>query len=370
MPPADNKPAPGRRNLDTSSSFRLRMGAILLSVGVSVLLLALKFHTYRLTGSAAVLSDALESIINVVASGFATISIWMAAKPPDLDHPYGHGKIEYFSAGFEGALIIGASVGIFYTGVTHLINPQPLPNLGPGLAILGFATAINLLLGLFLIRVGRRTESLTLLADGKHILTDVYTSGGVLAGLAMVHWTGWLWLDGAIACLVGVNILITGGRLVRLSFSRLMHKSDPVLLDQIARALEHHRLPDWVDVHQLRAWRAGLMVHIDLHLVLPGDLTLSSAHKEAKRLERLLIDHYRGHAEVLVHMDPCASKECPICDRPSCDHRSQNQHTTPFWNRERLIRWSGSSNPEEDKSAAAHEQPGKTMDNGPGDKIK
>lgn len=338
MTAVDDPTAAKGQAIQSADHYRLRMAAILLSVAVSIVLLALKFYTYHLTGSSAVLSDALESIVNVVASGFATISIWMANKPPDLDHPYGHGKIEYFSAGFEGALIIGAAVGIFYTGVTHLLAPHPLPNLGLGMIILCVASVINLLLGLFLIRTGRRTDSITLMADGKHILTDVFTSAGVLIGLGLVHWTDWLWLDGAIACLVGINILFTGGRLVRHSFARLMHTSDPVLLDQIAHTLEEHRSPLWVDIHQLRAWRAGHQVHIDLHLVLPADLNLESAHGECKRLEQLLIDRYLGRAEVLVHMDPCDADECPICGRSKCSHRAHQQNTTTFWNRERLVR--------------------------------
>jgi cation diffusion facilitator family transporter len=328
-----------------TDDYRLRMKTILLSVAVSLLLLGLKLYTYQLTGSAAVLSDALESIVNVVASLFATLSIWMAAKPPDLDHPYGHGKIEYFSAGFEGALIIGAAVGIFYTGVTNLIDPRPLPNLGVGLVILCVATVINLLLGTLLIRVGRRTDSLTLIADGKHILTDVYTSIGVLVGLGLVHWTNWLRLDGVIACLVGVNILITGGKLVRQSFARLMLESDPALLEQIARLLERHRRPDWVDIHQLRAWRAGSLIHIDLHLVLPEQLSLDKAHREVKTLEALLVDKYRGNVDILVHMDPCAPEQCPVCSGPTCDQRSEAQKAKTLWDRDYLVRASAVPDP-------------------------
>ena len=166
---------------------------ILLSLAVSTALMAAKFLTYHLTLSSAVLSDALESIINVVAGAFAFLSVWMSAKPPDPEHPYGHGKIEYFSAGFEGALIIVAAVGIFYSGIQHLKHPRVLPNLEEGLIILIAATAVNLLLGICLMRVGRRTDSITLISDGKHILTDVYTSGGVLLGLVLVFWTGRLW---------------------------------------------------------------------------------------------------------------------------------------------------------------------------------
>jgi cation diffusion facilitator family transporter len=286
---------------------KLRMTTIAISLSVSVALMAVKFYTFHLTRSSAVLSDALESIINVVAAAFAVVSIWMAAQPPDADHPYGHGKIEYFSAGFEGALIIIAAIGIFKTGISHLLMPKPLDNLQTGLVILIAAAAINLLLGIGLVRVGKKTESLTLIADGRHVLTDVYTSVGVVAGLLLVQLTGWLWLDGGIACLVGVNILLTGTRLVRQSFSALMDASDPRLLDEISRLLEKHRRGVWIDIHQLRAWRSGNFVHIDLHLVLPRDYLLDDAHAQAKSLEKLLINHFEGNAGVLIHMDPCGT---------------------------------------------------------------
>ncbi|BBO66962.1 cation transporter [Desulfosarcina alkanivorans] len=321
---------PGGNNLKT------RMTAICVSLLVSVALMAAKFYTFHLTQSSAVLSDALESIINVVAAAFAVVSIWMAAQPPDADHPYGHGKIEYFSAGFEGALIIFAAIGIFKTGISHLLTPTPLANLNAGLAILAGAAVINLMLGVGLVRVGKRVQSLTLVADGRHVLTDVYTSGGVVLGLLLVQWTGWLWLDGGIACLVGIHILLTGTRLVRQSFSGLMDASDPELLDTISRLLETHRQPFWIDVHQLRAWRSGSFVHIDLHLVLPRDCLLDAAHGEAKALEQLLIRHFEGNAGVLVHMDPCDDAECPACRQHRCDLRTREPVAAPAWNRQTL----------------------------------
>ena len=317
---------------------RMRIRAILISFIVGTALMMLKFVTYEITHSSAVLSDALESIINVVASAFAGLSIWMAAKPPDPEHPYGHGKIEYFSAGFEGALIIFAAIGIFYTGIQHLRDPQPLPHLEQGILLLVGATLVNLLLGLFLVYRGQRTASLALVADGKHILTDVYTSAGVVIGLVLVYWTGWIWIDGTVACLVGLNILITGGRLVYQSYTRLMDASDPQLLDQIAILLENHRRENWINIHQLRAWRAGRMVHIDLHLVLAKDAVLSDAHYEADLLENILVDAFNGEASVLVHVDPCTSPECPVCGRQDCTSREHQQTGVPdSWTRQHLV---------------------------------
>jgi cation diffusion facilitator family transporter len=337
-PQLTTPPAEPSQRQDPEAQQKSRLRMILLSFLVSLALTAIKFWSFYITHSSAVLSDALESIINVVASAFATLSIWMAAKPPDPEHPYGHGKIEYFSAGFEGALIVCAALGIFYTGIGHLLNPHELPHLQQGVLLLAGATAVNLLLGVGLLSTGKRTSSITLIADGKHIIADVYTSGAVIIGLVLVQWTGWIWLDGAIACMVGINILVTGGRLVHQSFSRLMDASDPVLLDQITDCLEEFRRPAWVDIHQLRAWRAGNLIHIDLHLVLPDDLILEEAHDEAQGLETLLIDHFHGNASVLVHMDPCSSTHCPACQKDPCTLRSEQLEKRSAWHRGHLIR--------------------------------
>lgn len=325
-----------------------RMRAIILSFITSASLMGLKFWTYRLTHSSAVLSDALESIINVAAGGFAIVSVWLAAKPPDPEHPYGHGKIEYFSAGFEGALIIVAAAGIFWTGIKHLIKPHALPHIEQGLAILCIASVANLLLGIYLLRVGKRTESVTLVADGKHIITDVYTSAGVLIGLALEYIIGWLWIDGLVACLVGINILATGSQLVRQSFSRLMDASDMQLLDRIADNLEKHRKPEWIDIHKLRAWRAGNLIHVDFHLVLPKDLPMEAAHHEARAIEEFLAEEFDGNVSALVHMDPCNPRYCPICKQETCRWRSQNVDRTEHWNSKHLARSrSDHSNPDD-----------------------
>ena len=295
--------------------------AIGASFFVGLALMAAKFFIYRLTGSSAILSDALESIINVVASAFALISIILSARPPDSSHPYGHGKIEYFSAGFEGALIIVAAVGIFISGISHILTPRPLPNLDTGIIYLLATAAVNLLLGLYLVRVGKRTGSLTLTADGKHVLTDVYTSAGVVAGLFLVHLTGWYWLDGLIACLVGVNIIVIGTRLVRISFSGLMDESDPDLLRDVADLIVENRRDTLIDVHRLRAMRSGNRVNIDFHMILPSYMTLEQAHSEAKVLEKAIVAHYQGEAQITIHLDPCEDPDCPVCAVRGCGER-------------------------------------------------
>jgi cation diffusion facilitator family transporter len=304
---------------------------------VGVGLMGLKFLGYWITGSSAILSDALESIINVVASGFGLGSVVFSAKPADESHPYGHGKIEFFSAGFEGALIIAAAVGIFYEGLKQILHPQSLPHLEQGLFFLVVAGLGNLALGVILLRVGKRTKSIVLEADGRHLLTDVYTSAAVLGGVAIVYFTGWYRFDGAVACFAGLNIVYWGSKLVRQAFGGLMHASDPQLLDEICDVLASHKKDMWIDVHRLRAWRSGRRVHIDFHLVLPRDIPLEAAHLEVKELETVLGKSFGGWADVLIHLDPCVDPECPVCSQSLCNLRQEDMVHRKTWNRQTLI---------------------------------
>ncbi|WP_231583778.1 cation diffusion facilitator family transporter [Desulfovibrio sp. TomC] len=302
-----------------------------LSLAVAIGLLAIKMLAWLLTGSAAILSDAMESIINVVAAAFAVFSVTVAAAPPDKRHPYGHGNVEYYAAGIEGLLILLASAAIIWESWDKILHPQALPNLGAGILLLVAASGVNLWLGLLLLRQGRRSGSLTLVADGRHVLTDVWTSGGVLLALALVMLTGWLWLDGTIACLVGANIAWTGIGLIRQSVAGFMNESDPALLAGICDLLRDNRHPAWINVHRLRAFKSGRSVHIDLHLILPRDMTLAVAHEQVEALEKLLRDHLGPEADVMIHADPCAEDCCPACDADPCDLRSHTSEVSPLW---------------------------------------
>jgi cation diffusion facilitator family transporter len=314
------------------ANFKVMSVAFLVGVG----LMCMKFYGFWITGSSAILSDALESIINVVASGFGLVSIWISAKPADESHPYGHGKIEFFSAGFEGALIIIAAGGIFFEGMKQILSPQDLPNLERGLIFLLTAGLGNLVLGLTLLRAGRRTKSLVLEADGKHLLTDVFTSGAVLLGLVVVYFSGWYRFDGMIACIAGINIVFWGSGLVKQAIGGLMHASDPELLDEICDLLSRHKKDLWIDVHRLRAWRSGRLVHIDFHLILPRDLPLERGHREVKELEEVFNRHFGSMSDLLIHLDPCLDPECPVCGHTPCDLRQVSQIHQKIWNRQTL----------------------------------
>ena len=321
---------------DVSESFKTDMRVMVAALVVGLAVMALKFYAFRLTNSSAILSDALESIINIVASGFALVSLWISSRPPDPSHPYGHGKIEFFSAGFEGALIILAAVGIFIEGVRQILTPHGLPHLQSGLSILIIAGLVNLILAVALIRTGKRTGSIVLEADGRHILTDVYTSGGVLVGLVLVELTNWYRVDGIVACIVGIQIIVSGVRLVRTAFGGLMDASDPVLLEEICTLLTKHRRDLWIDVHRLRAKRSGKRVQVDFHLILPRNIPLKAAHYEVKDLEKILSDHMGGQTDVLIHLDPCEDPECPICANDYCDLRREDKVSHRAWDREVL----------------------------------
>lgn len=288
---------------------------ILISFFVSIILVVFKLYLYKRTNSVAIFSDALESMVNVVASGFATISIYLATKPPDETHPYGHGKLEFFSGGFEGGLIILASYWIFKTGIERLVEPVPLTGINLGTVGQGIVVLINLTLGIWLIRVGRHTESIALEADGKHVLTDALTSVGVIVGFLLVKVTKEPRIDGIVACLIGINVIVMGTRLVWASVKGLLQAKDPRLLEEISEVLRRHRSFPLIDIHRLRAWRAGNEIFIDFHLILPSDLPLKEAHKEAKRLSRLLKNKFGPNTQVLIQLDPCNKLYCQVCEK-------------------------------------------------------
>jgi len=318
-----------RRKVKVPASSEVRAAQV--SLGVAVILLGVKMAAWWVTGSAAILSDALETIINVVAAGFAVLSVSVAETPPDASHPYGHGNIEYYAALIEGLLIFLAAVCIFWESWDKIFQPEPMPHLGIGLTLLVGAGLVNLWLGLRLVRQGRRSGSLTLTADGQHVLTDVYTSAGVAVGLGLVWGTGWLWLDGAVACLVGVNIAWTGARLVRRSVAGFMNESDPVLLRDLCALLGKNRHPSWIDIHRLRVIKSGRAIHVDLHLILPYDMRLDAAHDQVVAMEALLQTSLGPEADIMIHADPCHEGHCSACDVEGCWGRRAPATVAPIW---------------------------------------
>ncbi|MGX7706975.1 cation diffusion facilitator family transporter [Methylobacterium sp. Gmos1] len=277
--------------------------AALASAGVGLLVLALKFGAWWITGSLALYSDALESIINVVAAMTAFVALRVAARPADQDHPYGHHKAEYFSAVIEGALIIVAAVVILRDAYDALQAPKMLDAPLVGVAVNGLATVINLVWGVMLVRRGRDWRSPALVADGKHVLADVFTSGGVLIGLGLATATGWAILDPVIAVVVALNILWSGGAMVRDSVSGLMDQAAPAeMVGQIRRLISEHG-EGALEAHDVRTRHAGQVTFIDFHLVVPGEMTVAESHAICDRLESAIESAVAG-AVVTIHVEP------------------------------------------------------------------
>jgi cation diffusion facilitator family transporter len=282
----------------------LRTRAAVISVVVGVGMIVGKWGAYLLTGSHAILSDAMESIVHLAATVFALIAVILSARPPDPKYPYGYGKISYFSAGFEGGLIALASLAIFYEAAQGLIRKEPLSRLDVGFGLILVAFIVNLALGVWLVRLGKKSQSLILVADGQHVLADSYTSLGVMVGVGLVWMTGLRWLDPVVAIFVGLNILRTGYVLVRESFEGLMDRADVALLNKIIAALQENRREGWLDVHHLRAWRAGDRTFVDFHLVVPEDWTVVRLHEAHDRARAVLRNVLGDASEVIIHFDP------------------------------------------------------------------
>ena len=307
----------------------VRLRAALISLGVAFVLLAAKYEAYLLTGSTAILSDALESIVNVVAAVFALGGLIFAGRPADRNHPYGHGKIEFFSAAFEGGLIAFAAVLITYEVVQSLIRGSQVRQLESGLLIVLGAGLVNLALGWFLVRTGRRHDSLTLVADGRHVLSDFYTSVGIVAGLFLVRVTGVSWLDPLVAAVVALNLMWTGVRLVRHAAGGLLDEEDTGLLNRLLEVLRGYIGQGVIRVHHLRAIRAGRFNHVDAHLVVPEFWSLEQAHELAEDLARRVMKDVGAEGELVFHTDPCHRVYCAMCDLDVCPVRREPYRGRP-----------------------------------------
>lgn len=324
MPSVNGEPGEAEERqveLERWRNTRSRLKAGMISLIVGGILLWVKFLAYQLTGSTAVLSDALESIVNVIAALFALGSLVFAGRPADRNHPYGHGKIEYFSAAFEGGLITFAAVLILYEAGKGFLQPQELRQLDLGLAITFGAGVANALLAGFLIRVGRRTQSLALVADGQHVLSDFWTSLGVIVGLLLVKLTGILWFDPAVAAIVGVNLGWTGLRLVRHAAGGLLDEEDTKLLGKLIKAFDAYRMPGIIRIHHLRAIRSGRFTHVDAHLVVPEFWSVERAHALMESFEERVMSACGVEGEIAFHIDPCHRTYCALCDVMDCPVR-------------------------------------------------
>lgn len=290
-------------------------------IGIGALLMAIKFIAHFITQSNAILSDALESIINVMAGCFAFYSLWLSKKPKDSNHPYGHGKIEFISAGFEGGMIIIAALFILFEAIHSFLVPPGVKNLDIGIYLVAFSGVINYILGFYLIKYGKMHHSDAMKADGKHLQTDTYTSLGLVAGLVLVYYTNLLWLDAIIAMLMGLLILTTGYGLIRKSLAGLMDEVDTDVISGLLPVFNENRKDNWIDMHNLRLVKYGSNFHIDAHVTLPWFYTLQQSHEEVTAIERLASEKFHEDVELFIHADPCLPFSCSICQLINCAER-------------------------------------------------
>lgn len=288
----------------TAEEQRRMTQAMVLSLGVGFLMLLIKTYAFFLTDSAAILSDSAESIVHIFAVSFATYSMWLSHRPPDQNHIYGHDRITFFSAGFEGALIIAAALFILFQATCKIIYGFTTQNLDKGMICIAIATILNGFLGIYLIRLGRLYQSIVLEADGKHILTDCITSLGVVLALVLTRLTGWNYIDPIIALLIGVNILWTGIRLIHNSFNGLMDRTDLNLDRRIRSLLDEGCLKYEIGYHHLRHRNSGNKLLIEVHLLFPNGLSIFETHETATRIEQFISDSLTLPVEFVSHLEP------------------------------------------------------------------
>lgn len=292
-----------------------------LVVGIGLALFAIKIIAWYITSSVAILTDALESTVNVVASFIGLYSLVLSAKPRDVEHPYGHGKIEFISAGIEGALIAVAGLVIIYEAIDNLRHPHEIGSLDYGILLVALAAAVNYGVGLLAVKRGHKNNSLALIASGKHLLSDTYSSIGIIAGLVLMRLTGWAWVDSVVALIFASIIIYTGVKIVRSSVAGIMDEADAELLDKVVATLNEHREENWVDVHNLRIIKYGSVLHLDFHLTVPWFLNVHHAHDEVDKIDRLVKEKFGESVEMFVHMDGCLDFSCQICSKQNCPER-------------------------------------------------
>jgi cation diffusion facilitator family transporter len=310
---------------------------ILFALITGIILMVAKFAAWFITSSNFVLTDAAESIVNVLASSFAYFSIYLAAQPRDENHPYGHGKVEHLSAFIEGALIGIAAITILIKSVYSLFNPNPIHDLLIGAVIIGATGIVNGVLGWYMIRKGKSLPSVTIDADGRHLLTDMVTSLGLVAGLLLIVFTKILWLDSALSIAVGLYILYSSYQLIRRSVSVLMDEADFGVVSEVIKVLNEKRRDSWIDIHNFRAQKYGNDLHIDCHLTLPNYFDLIKVHEEVKLVD-VLINTEVTKTELFIHTDPCIPQCCHYCSMPNCPIRSEPKTEDIAWTLDKIIR--------------------------------
>jgi cation diffusion facilitator family transporter len=315
--------------MNTQAARNFRLQGILLLAGI--ILFLLKLAAWYVSGSVAVLSDALEGIVNIIAAATSLYALYLSSQPADRKHPYGHGKIEFLSSGAEGTMIILAALGIMYEAVLNFIHGHPLHATDTGLYLIAFTAAANYLLGWYSIRQGRRNHSPALISGGKHLQSDTWTTIGIMIGLLLIQLTGLEWIDSLVALLLSLLLIRTGYGIIRKAITGIMDEADEEVLEALVLTLNEHRLPNWIDLHNLRIIRYGSVYHVDAHLTVPWYFNVHQAHEVVEQLNAKVRAHFGTSVEMFVHTDGCLPDSCTVCGISGCAERKKPQSGMVIW---------------------------------------
>ncbi len=297
-----------------------------------------KFIAYFFTNSNAILTDAAESIVNVLASSFAFYSIYLSSRPKDKNHPYGHGKVEFFSAFVEGILISIAGLIIIVKSIYDLFHPHFIQQILVGAMVILFTGIINGGLGFYMVKKSKYLSSISIYAEGKHLISDAISSIGLVAGLIIIYLTNIYWLDSIFSILLGLFIIYSGYKLTRKSVGGLMDESDIEIVKDVIKILQVHRKNPWIDVHNLRTQRYGASIHIDCHVTLPYYYDLNEVHAQVSDIHKVINEHTSVDTELFIHADPCLFACCFYCNMKNCEVRKELKSADISWDIENVTK--------------------------------
>lgn len=321
--------------METRKTNSIKMQQLL--VGVSILLFVLKIIAWHITSSVAILTDAMESTVNIIAGLIGLYSIVISAKPKDREHPYGHGKVEFLSSAIEGILISIAGIIIIYKALVNLANPPELKKLDIGLVIIAFTAIINYVVGYYCIQNGKKQHSPILVASGAHLQSDTYSTLGLLLGILLIMFTGYAWIDSVAALVFAGVIIYTGYTIVRKAISGIMDESDSEIIGKIVTVLNQNRNTNWIDVHNMRVINYAGFYHIDCHLTVPYYITVNEAHQILDTLTDLLKKHFDNSVEFFIHIDGCLTTQCAICNLQNCPKRQTSFIKHIDWTHDNIL---------------------------------
>lgn len=305
--------------------------------GLTIIVFALKVATFFITHSLSVLSDTLESVINIIATLVGSYSLYIASKPKDKDHPYGHGKAEFVSSAFQGTLIIVVGCLIIYESIDSFIHPGTLHNLGNGFWILIVVALINIATALYVMRIGKKNNSMALITSGKLFLIDFFTTITVATGLLILMLTNIQKVDSIIAILLGLWVVYDGYKILRASLAGIMDEADMALLENVIEEINKNRIDSWIDLHNLRVIKYGPLLHIDCHLTMPWYLNVHEAHTVMDQFTDLIKRKFGDSVEFFIHTDGCMPFSCAICNLVTCEKRQHSFMKKLNWNMENVL---------------------------------